>query len=99
MCMYVWMCMYVCVCVGAGIYSYIHRCGSFFYISPEIVQGVPYGKKTDIWTLACILYELANGDVCLVLCCVGVLCCVVLYGECVVCCIVLWCVFLLHGDV
>lgn len=38
------------------------RCGSFNYIAPEIVRGVPYnGKKVDMWALGCILYSLLAG--------------------------------------
>ena len=35
--------------------SYI---GTPFYISPEICMNKKYDKKTDIWSLGCILYEL-----------------------------------------
>ncbi|MEN2499328.1 MAG: hypothetical protein MHMPM18_003550 [Marteilia pararefringens] len=30
------------------------------YFSPEVCQGKEYGCKTDIWSLGCILYELAT---------------------------------------
>ncbi|XP_076813812.1 uncharacterized protein LOC143460256 isoform X1 [Clavelina lepadiformis] len=33
--------------------------GTPYYISPEICEGKPYGEKSDIWALGCILYELA----------------------------------------
>ena len=29
------------------------------YWSPEVCQGRPYSFKADIWSLGCILYELA----------------------------------------
>ncbi|CAD8062966.1 unnamed protein product [Paramecium sonneborni] len=32
--------------------------GTPYYISPEILGGQPHGKKSDIWGLGCILYEL-----------------------------------------
>ena len=32
--------------------------GSPLYLSPEIVQGQPYGMATDIWSLGVVLYEL-----------------------------------------
>jgi len=32
--------------------------GTPYYLSPEICEGVKYGKKSDIWSLGCILYEL-----------------------------------------
>lgn len=30
------------------------------YRAPEVILGLPYGKKIDIWSLGCILAELAN---------------------------------------
>jgi NIMA (never in mitosis gene a)-related kinase len=34
--------------------------GTPFYLSPEICEGRKYGKKSDIWSLGCILYELCT---------------------------------------
>eukprot|EP00928_Gymnodinium_smaydae_P097391 TRINITY_DN8818_c0_g3_i1.p1 TRINITY_DN8818_c0_g3~~TRINITY_DN8818_c0_g3_i1.p1 ORF type:complete len:484 (+),score=109.41 TRINITY_DN8818_c0_g3_i1:74-1453(+) len=34
-------------------------CGSPAYFSPEICKGVVYGRKSDVWSLGVILYELA----------------------------------------
>ena len=34
--------------------------GTPFYLSPEICEGRRYNKKSDIWSLGCILYELAT---------------------------------------
>lgn len=31
--------------------------GTPHYLSPEMCEGKPYGKKTDVWALGCILYE------------------------------------------
>eukprot|EP00760_Papus_ankaliazontas_P025541 PhM_4_TR2774/c0_g1_i1/m.33246/K08857/NEK1_4_5; NIMA (never in mitosis gene a)-related kinase 1/4/5 len=32
--------------------------GTPFYLSPEMCHGRPYGPKSDIWALGCLLYEL-----------------------------------------
>eukprot|EP00002_Diphylleia_rotans_P014371 TRINITY_DN279_c0_g2_i2.p1 TRINITY_DN279_c0_g2~~TRINITY_DN279_c0_g2_i2.p1 ORF type:complete len:631 (+),score=140.38 TRINITY_DN279_c0_g2_i2:35-1927(+) len=32
--------------------------GTPYYLSPEICQSRPYNNKTDVWSLACVLYEL-----------------------------------------
>jgi len=32
--------------------------GTWYYISPEIIQSKPYNFKTDIWSLGVILYEM-----------------------------------------
>ena len=29
-------------------------------MSPEIVVGLPYTQKTDIWSLGCVLYEMCT---------------------------------------
>ncbi|XP_065681888.1 uncharacterized protein LOC100207375 isoform X1 [Hydra vulgaris] len=43
-----------------------HNMGNFtvvgtpYYISPEMCEGLAYDKKSDLWSLGCILYEMAN---------------------------------------
>ena len=33
--------------------------GTPYYISPEICEGKAYNEKSDIWSLGCVLYEIA----------------------------------------
>jgi serine/threonine protein kinase len=33
--------------------------GTPFYVSPEVVQGAEYDWSSDLWSLGCLLYELA----------------------------------------
>lgn len=43
-------------------------CGTPYYISPEIINQMPYSLKTDVWSLGVVLYEIStrkmpfNGD-------------------------------------
>lgn len=34
--------------------------GTPYYISPEIWKKQPYNSKSDVWSLGCVLYELAT---------------------------------------
>jgi NIMA (never in mitosis gene a)-related kinase len=36
------------------------KIGTPFYLSPEICEGRNYNSKSDMWSLGCILYELAT---------------------------------------
>ena len=41
------------------MYSYIQ---SRFYRSPEVILGLPYSVKIDMWSLGCILAEMHTGE-------------------------------------
>lgn len=34
--------------------------GTPFYMSPEIIRGKKYNRKSDIWSLGCLIYELCS---------------------------------------
>lgn len=44
---------------GAG--GKLTICGTPLYMSPEILNGLPYNHKTDIYSLGIVLYELMEG--------------------------------------
>mmetsp|Transcript_11852 Transcript_11852/g.22579 ORF Transcript_11852/g.22579 Transcript_11852/m.22579 type:complete len:343 (+) Transcript_11852:428-1456(+) len=40
-----------------------HVCSSVgtpYYMSPEVIRGLPYDWSSDVWSLGCMLYELAT---------------------------------------
>ena len=38
-----------------------HMAATLPYASPEVVKGLKYNQKTDIWALGCLLYEMIAG--------------------------------------
>ena len=34
--------------------------GTPYYLSPELCENKPYGVKSDVWALGCVLYELCT---------------------------------------
>lgn len=36
-------------------------CGTYEYMSPEMVQNKPYDSKIDIWALGILLFEMVSG--------------------------------------
>lgn len=40
------------------VYTYIQ---SRFYRAPEVILGVPYGRKIDMWSLGCVICEMQIG--------------------------------------
>lgn len=34
--------------------------GTPYYLSPEMVNGLPYDSKTDMWSLGVVLYEMSE---------------------------------------
>ncbi|XP_073143613.1 uncharacterized protein [Henckelia pumila] len=52
--------------LGSSCFETDHLCSyvqSRSYRAPEVILGLPYDKKIDIWSLGCILAEICTGNV------------------------------------
>ncbi|ONK75031.1 uncharacterized protein A4U43_C03F12610 [Asparagus officinalis] len=52
--------------LGSSCFQTDHLCSyvqSRSYRAPEVILGLPYDKKIDVWSLGCILAELCTGNV------------------------------------
>ncbi|XP_010245095.1 PREDICTED: uncharacterized protein LOC104588662 isoform X2 [Nelumbo nucifera] len=52
--------------LGSSCFETDHLCSyvqSRSYRAPEVILGLPYEKKIDLWSLGCILAELCTGNV------------------------------------
>lgn len=59
---------YVCKITDFGLAcKYDHEnppkmyCGSFAFIAPEILEGIPYDTKVDVWALGVMTYNILTG--------------------------------------
>jgi len=41
--------------------NFINFAGTPLYVSPEIINGIPYSYKADIWAFGIVCYELLSG--------------------------------------
>lgn len=40
--------------------NFVHtQTGTPYYLSPEVWKGEPYNNKCDVWSLGCVVYEMA----------------------------------------
>ena len=60
------MCVCVCVCfvcssqlAGTNKLAQTVGVGTPYYMSPELVNNQRYDERSDIWSVGCIIYEMA----------------------------------------
>ncbi len=62
--------------LGSSCFQTDHLCSyvqSRSYRAPEVILGLPYDQKIDMWSLGCILAELCSGNVSPSLLCFSIL--------------------------
>ena len=51
--------------LGNGCWTHHHftsRIQTRQYRSPEVILGIDYGTSADLWSFACMIFELITGD-------------------------------------
>ena len=69
--LYMYIRMYIHVHIECGVWEYVHVhvhvCFSHFlppaYLSPEVVLKQDMGRPLDIWSVGCVVIEMATGKV------------------------------------
>ncbi|CAI5512715.1 unnamed protein product [Closterium sp. Naga37s-1] len=59
-------CLVKVIDIGSSCFTWDALCSyvqSRSYRAPEVILGLPYGPKIDVWSLGCILAELCSGQV------------------------------------
>lgn len=51
------------VCIKGSEIAPLPICGSCYWMAPEVICGKPYGFKSDIWAIGCIVLEMANSRI------------------------------------
>uniref|UniRef100_A0A6U5JHM0 Protein kinase domain-containing protein n=1 Tax=Corethron hystrix TaxID=216773 RepID=A0A6U5JHM0_9STRA len=55
------ICDFGCAGFFDGKKLLMEQCGTFSYMAPEIILGMPYGFCVDIWSLGVIVYAILSG--------------------------------------